>query len=221
MYAALGRMIRFSRHVLASIIISFGALFYIVPMAQAEEWTFGEAAKELISRFPKWYAYEHISDDFVVFVPLIDDVVTKPVEGGAKRIAEDPNIFLFGTTANAANSIRGELRLMKKNGARDVFDAFKTLIDKQKKGESYENVLAGNRLAGKYTFVYRVNDEDITYEMVDNTYGQYAISYKLTTKYGVREQDIARKMIASYLLLRRCASDNFGDTNCVFKDPQL
>lgn len=175
-------------------------------------------AQELIARHPVWFAYDDISPEYVVFVPLDEGVKMSRVEGGPKRIASEPEIYLYGTSSNEMHTLQGELRVMKKDGKLDVLEAFKKLkVQEVGETEMFVGISSGGRLNGRYILAYKTKDGSIVAEKIINVLDDFAISYRITTKPGTKEAKQAEKMVADYTILRKCSQDNAGDSKCVTK----
>jgi len=175
-------------------------------------------AQELIARHPAWFAYDDISPQFVVFVPLDEGVKMSRVEGGPKRIGREPEIYLYGTSSNEMQTLQGELRVMKKDGKHDVLEAFKKLkVQEVGETEMSESILSGDQLEGRYILAYKTKDGSIVAEKIINIYDDFALSYRITTKVGTKEEKQAQSMVADYTILRACSKENAGDGQCVTK----
>jgi hypothetical protein len=107
------------------------ALFLIFPaLAEQPRPPLADTMRELLARHVEWHAYD-VSSNFVTFVPLGNGVTTKSSNGLPKKLSDAFDIFLHSVTGNSDNSLRGELRYMKKekkNGMSDTLSAFKSLM---------------------------------------------------------------------------------------------
>lgn len=180
-----------------------------------------DAIRELLARHVEWHAYD-VSENFVTLVPLGNGVTIKPSEGLPRKISGNHDIFVYSMTGNSDDSLRGELRYLKKDGKGDVLSAFKSLVTAQDGViDSSENFVTGDRENGIYFLVYILQNGDIIYEKIHNLYADVAVSYRIVTKNNSSNETTARNMVANYFIYRRCKKDNPKDVRCVRPDDPI